>query len=268
MKKIISIVFIILLLLPVSSNAEKYPSLFIDDGFYLTANKGDVVTLHFNYFPEYKNEKTHVEIYDSNGKLIASSVQERYNSGISDMIQKLNYTIDTKDWKTGEYTIKAYCDFYTLYEWHTVPSARNSYLTIVDPAGSTPTPNPTQKSTPKPTSTPTSSPTPEPTLKPTNTPSSEVKPEYKISEVSYNGKAVVGKLLHKVGTGNAEKLRVKVTFYIVGNYYMSTNGIIEEGGIFEVGGVGPIQYITVVAYDNTQNGEMNRFDVAELFVTE
>ena len=103
---------------------------------------------------------------------------------------------------------------------------------------------------------------------PTPQPTPSVKPEYKLSNVSYNGKAVTGKLLHADGTGFAQKPRVKVTFYIVGNYYMATNGIIEEDGSFEVGGVGPIQYITIVAFDSKPDGGMDRFDATELFVTE
>ena len=119
--------------------------------------------------------------------------------------------------------------------------------------------------TPKPTAAPTPKPTEAPTSKPTNDPASAA--QYTLSDVSYNGKAIVGKLLHTDGTGFAQKLRVKVTFYIVGNYYMSTYGIIEEDGSFEVGGVGPIQYITIVAFDSKADGGTDRFDATELFVT-
>ena len=121
-------------------------------------------------------------------------------------------------------------------------------------------------STPTPTSTPTPEPTPIPTMNPTNTPTPEAEPEYIITNTDYNSSAVVGKLIHVNGTGFVEKLWVRVTFFIVGNYYMATVGEVNENGDFEVEGVGPIEYITVLAYGNNEENGRNIFGAVELYI--
>ena len=82
--------------------------------------------------------------------------------------------------------------------------------------------------------------------------------------MTYDGEKFTGKLVHVEGTGIAKKLRVRATFYIVGNYYMGTSVDVEEDGSFEVDAVGPIEYITVVAYDKDVDG--SRFDATDLVV--
>ena len=121
-------------------------------------------------------------------------------------------------------------------------------------------------STPTPTSTPTPEPTPIPTMNPTNTPTPEAEPEYIITNTDYNSSAVVGKLIHVNGTCFVEKLWVRVTFFIVGNYYMATVGEVNENGDFEVEGVGPIEYITVLAYGNNEENGRNIFGAVELYI--
>ncbi len=93
-------------------------------------------------------------------------------------------------------------------------------------------------------------------------------PKYTLTDVKYDGKDVTGKLVHADGTPVAEKIKVRVTFYIVGNYYMATSYTLKEenGYTFAITGVGPIVYITVMA--NAIEGEKTtRLDAQEIFVT-
>lgn len=117
-----------------------------------------------------------------------------------------------------------------------------------------------------PTPVPTPNPTIAPTPQPTGTPLPTAKPEYKINTVSYNGKAVTGVLTHTSGTAEANNLKVRVTFFITGNYYMATAGLVESDGSFEVEGVGPIEYISIIAIENNKDGGRTTYDAAELFI--
>ena len=92
------------------------------------------------------------------------------------------------------------------------------------------------------------------------------KPQYKLTEVKYEGSEVTGKVVHQDGTPVAEKVKVRVTFYIVGNYYMATSYTVGKDGTFKVMGVGPIIYITVIANAVSDSGNI-KLDAAELFVT-
>ena len=79
-------------------------------------------------------------------------------------------------------------------------------------------------------------------------PDAELLPAgYTLESVIYDHNAVTGKLVHKEYTREAEKLSVRVTFFITGNYYMATAAEVEPDGTFIVEGVGPIEYITVLA---------------------
>ncbi len=100
-----------------------------------------------------------------------------------------------------------------------------------------------------------------------DTASASVKPQYKLTEVSYNGKDVTGKVVHQDGTPVAEKIKVRVTFYIIGNYYMATSYTVAADGSFKITGVGPIIYITVVANAVSESGN-TRLDAAEIFVSQ
>ena len=126
-----------------------------------------------------------------------------------------------------------------------------------------PTPKPTEKPTPEPTEVPTPAPTEAPTAAPTEEPT--LPPKYSFNgDLHYDGTAVRGTLSHENGTGEAKKLRVRVTFFITGNYYMATTAEVEENGSFEVEGVGPIEYITMMAYDKADSAAF--YGAAELFV--
>lgn len=104
---------------------------------------------------------------------------------------------------------------------------------------------------------------------------SSAKPQYKLTDVSYNGKDVTGKVVHQDGTPVAEKVKVRVTFYIVGNYYMATSYTMQENGSFKITGVapfkitgvGPIIYITVIANAVSESGNI-KLDAAEIVVAQ
>jgi hypothetical protein len=91
-------------------------------------------------------------------------------------------------------------------------------------------------------------------------------PKYTLTNVNYDGHDVTGTVVHTDGTPVADKIKVRVTFYIIGNYYMATTYTVKEDGTFKITGVGPIQYITVIANSITDNGT-TRLDAKELFVT-
>ena len=103
--------------------------------------------------------------------------------------------------------------------------------------------------TPAPTQTPQATPTPAPTEKPEET----KEAQYTLTDPSYVGNEVTGKIIHVDGTPFAEKLRVRVTFYIEGGYYMAATCEVDKEGSYAIIGVGPIIYITVAALDNGPN---------------
>ena len=92
------------------------------------------------------------------------------------------------------------------------------------------------------------------------------KPEYSLSGITYDHQNVRGRLVHKDGTGYAGRLKVRVTFFITGNYYMATAADVEKDGSFEVEGVGPIEYITALAFD--KEGDGTTFCAADLIVSD
>ncbi len=72
--------------------------------------------------------------------------------------------------------------------------------------------------------------------------------DYKLVDVKFEGTMLTGKIEHVDGTEVAEKLGVRVTFFIEGNVYMTTAATIYEDGTFEAEGAGVIEHVTVAAY--------------------
>ena len=90
-------------------------------------------------------------------------------------------------------------------------------------------------------------------------------PKYKLTDVKYTGMELTGKLVHQDGTPVAEKIKVRGTFYIVGNYYMATSATADADGNFKITAFGPIIYITALAYVANADGTTTRLDVTELY---
>ena len=125
-----------------------YPTI-IPEKFVINATAGEIVSIVYNIFHEFKNERCVTEVYDSNGRLVANAEKDFYVYNT----YKTRYTItwDTSDLPTGRYTVKSYMMFYSFYDWHTAPSSTTSY---VDLGQWTPTPEPTVAPTPAPTQNP------------------------------------------------------------------------------------------------------------------
>ena len=176
----------------------------------------------------------------------------------------------------GTYTVSAaLAECYDLDENNGTASVSGGTVTVKGSATPEPTAKPTAEPTAKPTAEPTTKPTAEPTVNPTAEPTAEPtvapteepaddKPQYSFNGVTYNGQTFSGRLVHTEGTGTARKLKVRVTFFITGNYYMSTTVDVEEDGSFEVDAVGPIEYIVTIGYDKGVDG--SRFDSTDLVV--
>ena len=95
---------------------------------------------------------------------------------------------------------------------------------------------------------------------------SSKEPLYEITDFAYDGTAVTGKLKHISGdTLKTRQMGVRVTFFVTGNYYMATVAQVEADGEFEVEGVGPIEYITALAYCEA-DGERTNLDAADIIV--
>lgn len=225
--------------------------------------------------------------YSANSGTAGSNGIVMYDTGVLPSGAVGTVTLKVKDGAApGTYTVGAsLAECYDINENNGSASVSGGSVTVAGNETPAPTPAPTDA----PTSAPTEAPTEEPTAVPTDVPGateeptpapSEVpteapitdpteapvdnKPQYSFSGVTYNGKNFSGKLVHAEGTGTAEKLRVRVTFFIAGNYYMATSADVEEDGSFELDAVGPIEYITAVAYDRAGDG--SRFGATDLTV--
>ena len=90
-------------------------------------------------------------------------------------------------------------------------------------------------------------------------------PKYTITDLKYDGQFLSGKVVHDDKTPAVEKIKIRATFFIVGNYYMATSATVKEDGTFIVEAVGPIEYITAIANSVTADGN-TWLTGAELFV--
>jgi len=92
-----------------------------------------------------------------------------------------------------------------------------------------------------------------------------VQPKYTIQDLKYDGQFLSGKVVHDDATPAVEKIKIRATFFIVGNYYMATTATVRDDGTFMVEAVGPIEYITAIANSITAEGT-TWLCGAELFV--
>ncbi len=75
-----------------------------------------------------------------------------------------------------------------------------------------------------------------------------VPPAYHLTDVTYDGRILSGRLVQTAGSVQADSPIIRVTFFITGNYYMSTTCEAESDGSFLVEAVGPIEFISLSAY--------------------
>ena len=108
--------------LAVTASAASYPLIYPATTCVHTIPKGEVGVLRFTIWPEFKNEKYHIEIYNSEGKMVGSASDSYYNASTS--LRTISITVDTDKlgMGIGSYTVKYWTSFYSLYEWHTSPN--------------------------------------------------------------------------------------------------------------------------------------------------
>ena len=134
MKKTIALLIMALMILStLSTSVSASTPLLIPDVFDLYVMQGQVAKLKFKWFPEFKNEKYHINVYkgettDKN-KLVASFEDTVYNAGDYLLTKPLTVDWDTKNVECGIYTVEFYMSFYTFYEWHD-PARKDSPMTI------------------------------------------------------------------------------------------------------------------------------------------
>ena len=140
MKKIIKImlsVFVLMTCLTLTTkevNAASYPSIFIQPSdSTLTIAEGDSGYFKFNIYPEYYNERYHVEVYDSDGAKIASKTSTYYNSD-GTFVKTLTLTFDKNSMnvKAGTYKIVYWLDYYSYGYWHTAPYKYTYQMTVYE----------------------------------------------------------------------------------------------------------------------------------------
>ena len=135
-RKLFAFVIFVILISLLSSfavSAASYPIItYMTTLSTPTIVEGDSGLLVFWVMTEYKNEKYHVEIYDSNNRLVADASSSYYN--YSTLVQKINLTVDTKalGLSVGQYKIVYWMEFYSLYQWNTAPNKYTGYFKVVE----------------------------------------------------------------------------------------------------------------------------------------
>ena len=136
-KKTLSMLLVIIMVVGLFSictttaSAASYPSSMATN-FYLTGYVGDQILLTFNHYPEYKNEKVEIKIYNPNGDLCGTSDFNISNYDGS-TIRHLTVTWDTTGEMAGKYKVEVTNHFYSLYRWNTAPNPHTSYVVLKKP---------------------------------------------------------------------------------------------------------------------------------------
>ena len=128
-RKFISLVLTLVagvILFTATASAASYP-LLLPDEYRKTAYVGDVVDIVYTYFPEYKNEKIVVYVYNEKNSKVATAEKSFYHTDYT-----LTYTVswDTEGEKPGEYKVVAHKYFYTFNEWYEAPTTTTSYIDL------------------------------------------------------------------------------------------------------------------------------------------
>lgn len=108
-------------------NAASYPMFFsgtLSQEYYI----GETAVIDYTIYPEYKNEKILVSVYDSDGNCVGSAEEDFYNYNI--FTRDWSLTWDTKGEKPGKYTVVTTMQFYTYFEWRECPNAKTTYITL------------------------------------------------------------------------------------------------------------------------------------------
>ena len=115
-----------------AETVESYPLIYLDTTeSNLTIPEGETGILKFTVFPEFKNERYNVEIYNSSGTKVGSASGSLYNTSIMYRTVSITVNTNTLDMSAGEYTVKYWMEFYSLYQWNTAPNSYTRKLTVV-----------------------------------------------------------------------------------------------------------------------------------------
>ena len=136
MKKAISILLLVILLLGVmgSAQAAGYPSVFffLDPDFNDliisdTATVGDVYPIRMEWFAEYNNEGYDISVYDASGTRVAGARSTWTNYSL---IKHITVTWNTSGLKPGSYKVVVTLLFYSFYRWNEAPTPRTLYINL------------------------------------------------------------------------------------------------------------------------------------------
>lgn len=124
---LLSLLLLVLTMTGMPAKAASYPLLFAED-YTLNASAGEIVTLKYRYYPEYKNEKIEIFVYDQDGAKVASATRTFYHSGV----WGINYSVtwNTDQVKPGKYTAVAHMYFYSFMSWHEAPTTTDITIDI------------------------------------------------------------------------------------------------------------------------------------------
>ena len=119
---LLSCLFVLVAGLSATASAASHPLIIPATTCVHTIPEGEVGVLRFTIWPEFQNEKYHIEIYNSKGEMVGSASNSYYNASSS--LRTVSINVDTKklDMGIGTYTVKYWTSFYSFYEWHNSPN--------------------------------------------------------------------------------------------------------------------------------------------------
>lgn len=136
-KRILAFVAALVLLVSafpaISVSAASYPLIIVNSTkTTYTIPQGEKGNLGFVIFPEYKNERYNVNIYNSNGGLEGTVSESYYN--VSSYSRDLNVGVDTADLDlpVGTYTAEYWMEFYSLMSWRTAPNRYKITFKVIE----------------------------------------------------------------------------------------------------------------------------------------
>lgn len=113
----------------ISVQAASYPS-FYPQRYYTYAQAGDKVTFGYTIYPAYQNERIHINIYDSAGKVVAGTTKDFRH--VYDTPFTYTVSWDTDGEMPGKYTVVAEMEFYTYLSWHDCPTSPEKTYIILE----------------------------------------------------------------------------------------------------------------------------------------
>ena len=130
---LLTVMLVVAAIPPIAVSAASYPLIsVVTDESDATIMKGNSGIIHFMILPEYKNEKYHVELYNSSGTKVGSAEDSYYNTD-GTYVRYVDIRVDTKELnlQVGRYYAKYWLSYYSLQEWHDAPNQYTYYFEVV-----------------------------------------------------------------------------------------------------------------------------------------